>query len=497
MKKLIMTVFSFLWAISAIGAGGISSGGGGTIPGKALNPYNVVRVMMQSKRDLRLTLNYMSYLYDPGSAHNQPYKSKIFDGPITIMDLVESTNIEMRDSDSCYDANNKPVDGSIYANSPNAICISAFSTAPKLIKERARKEIIALIAHELGHLLGLDEEEARSLQQDILTHLDESNDNSGKQYLELNEELASRIYVAFDRIKSSVTELNFDQIRQALKEIRWYDFREVHSLLDYSVFNQKDWNYYLIEQERIFLLNAYVNGMSSQNDAVYWKEKYDSYFKNKKTVTMAELHNLKSSSPYDGPYGGYTFSKLESINDLKLELSNSEKYYSSLYSYLYDLKINKSLTVLPNPKKDQQPNPFQTFKGQFDVSREQCTENGKPVEKSGITAFEFFKDIDGKLKMKRHWVNAWAIDGVYDNAGDTLAGSIVSVEGTLSSAKRIANFGNLWGDHWQYKTLEIFRDQNGVHVKQSWDTQRRDSYEGTTTHYKKECLFEGTFLEEL
>ncbi|MDD4974825.1 MAG: hypothetical protein PHY93_10770 [Bacteriovorax sp.] len=84
-----------------------------------------------------------------------------------IYSLLASTSIEVRMDRPCYDHEGKQKDGSIYASSPNTICISPFLMSPKLNQFTYEAEIFGLIAHELSHLAGFDENEAIMLQNDV------------------------------------------------------------------------------------------------------------------------------------------------------------------------------------------------------------------------------------------------------------------------------------------------------------------------------------------
>ena len=149
-------------------AGGVSDGGGGTTNP---NPANADRIVWTASSSASLALiswlnaeqgNFRRLSSDDQAA--SPFK-KLFAPTRDIFDVIRETSIEVRMSRPCFDANGVAWDGSIYPTSQNAICISPFTMAPKLTEMNFDVETVALIAHELSHLLGTTEDEARAIQR--------------------------------------------------------------------------------------------------------------------------------------------------------------------------------------------------------------------------------------------------------------------------------------------------------------------------------------------
>ncbi len=152
-------------------AGGVSDGGGRTTNPNPANPERIVGTARQTTG-----LALVSWLnaeegnfnrLDSNARATSPFR-KLFVPGRNIFDVIHETSIELRMSAPCLDAQGTPWDGSIYPTAPNAICISPFTMAPKLTEMNYDIETVALIAHELSHLLGTTEEEARAIQQSAI-----------------------------------------------------------------------------------------------------------------------------------------------------------------------------------------------------------------------------------------------------------------------------------------------------------------------------------------
>jgi hypothetical protein len=79
--------------------------------------------------------------------------------------------IEVTTSGNCKDAYGQEVHGSIHASQSGRICLSGPLLASKLDHMLYREQIAALIVHEMAHLRGANEEEARILQKAFMSYL--------------------------------------------------------------------------------------------------------------------------------------------------------------------------------------------------------------------------------------------------------------------------------------------------------------------------------------
>ena len=183
MKKIplsLRSVLSILASVSVLSfaqpslAGGVSDGGGGTTNPHPADPYWVVEgVSMYGARVLIPYLNAELANYKRSSLQDQassPF-AKLFKSPDKFFEIVKTTPIELHFSTPCLDKNGAPWDGSIYPSTPGAICISPFTMAPKLNEYNVFSESAALMLHELSHLVGTTEDEARAIQQSALGSL--------------------------------------------------------------------------------------------------------------------------------------------------------------------------------------------------------------------------------------------------------------------------------------------------------------------------------------
>src|SRR4051812_45423696 len=67
--------------------GGISGGGGGTLPAQPSTTAEIAQIVRNSKRDVRLLSNYYDGAYYSGL--NAPgLKAKLYDGPRTLRDVI-------------------------------------------------------------------------------------------------------------------------------------------------------------------------------------------------------------------------------------------------------------------------------------------------------------------------------------------------------------------------------------------------------------------------
>ncbi|GIL17947.1 MAG: hypothetical protein FMNOHCHN_03599 [Ignavibacteriaceae bacterium] len=157
--------------------GGVSGGGGNVInpmpPERNLDPEVAEDIIENS------VAHVQTYLADLERTHRSPnsdtelkqlYK-KIFDGPQSIHRVVQQVEPKVEETRPCYDAQAKPVDGSIYSRKRNTICISAYTLSQKVHEAEIQDQSIALMLHEYGELVGLSEDEAVLLQKKALEDL--------------------------------------------------------------------------------------------------------------------------------------------------------------------------------------------------------------------------------------------------------------------------------------------------------------------------------------
>ncbi|MGZ3695176.1 MAG: hypothetical protein ACXWQO_13635, partial [Bdellovibrionota bacterium] len=153
--------------------GGVGSGGGGTTIPNPTNPEFISGTASEyGAKLLTVWLQHQEEVFNR-YGENEQAKSPFFkvfrpSNRKNIYQLVESTEVEFRMSGPCLDSEGQPWDGSIYGSKPGSICISPFSMAPKLSDMNYEAETLALLAHEISHLMGTSESEAREIQQVVI-----------------------------------------------------------------------------------------------------------------------------------------------------------------------------------------------------------------------------------------------------------------------------------------------------------------------------------------
>jgi len=150
--------------------GGISGGGGGTTTPPGVEVGQIAEAARNSKTLLQAWLNQKHLLFQFSNRRHpenpkDPVDVMLFEQNPNVFDLISRLNIEVRNNRACHTSDGEEVDGSIFAEVPGAICISAFRLASKLNSMNYEPETLGLILHEVMHLLGSRESEAISIQK--------------------------------------------------------------------------------------------------------------------------------------------------------------------------------------------------------------------------------------------------------------------------------------------------------------------------------------------
>ncbi|MGE0631657.1 MAG: hypothetical protein AB7O96_04575 [Pseudobdellovibrionaceae bacterium] len=166
MKTFTNKMICFLSLLAGMTAnareGGISAGGGGLQESDRLSVQEVSSLIRDSRWSLLMYFNYASFMAD---SQTRPHQTKIYSGPVNIIQMLSTVEIEIKQSTPCIDGLGNKLTAE--ATLPNHVCISASELSAQLIPETAQKEVIALLAHELSHLLGMNEAEAKALQKEV------------------------------------------------------------------------------------------------------------------------------------------------------------------------------------------------------------------------------------------------------------------------------------------------------------------------------------------
>jgi len=164
-------------ATAGFAAGGVSGGGGGgTIIANPVSAQDVRAAIKESKLNLYLALNQLSHDVEQRHAANEtvdPVLEKLFSNSENLYFLLRKSNIHVQLSRPCKDLQGNEYDGSapFSKSDPLSICLSEKNLQSKLSRDNYRPQIVALLGHELSHLLGFSEPEATALQSILIDHL--------------------------------------------------------------------------------------------------------------------------------------------------------------------------------------------------------------------------------------------------------------------------------------------------------------------------------------
>ncbi|MFN3697716.1 MAG: hypothetical protein ACK4VO_09775 [Pseudobdellovibrio sp.] len=145
--------------------GGADTGGGNTI-GSAKVTAEEVKKYIEKSKDLSVYIFRRKefLLLSPqhrGSSFELLGK-KLFKGQKSIYQALIEAVIRPVESGPCYDSQGKEVDASA-KDAPN-LCFSLERLSARLNADSVQSEVLAIVAHELSHMVGTTESEAKFLQ---------------------------------------------------------------------------------------------------------------------------------------------------------------------------------------------------------------------------------------------------------------------------------------------------------------------------------------------
>lgn len=173
-----LAVLSVVYSLSALGAGGISGGGGNLIsptPPKQYQDPREIRHIIKGSKNLLIKFIEAKYsLYESGSMDYDSAKlySVLFNNDdYNFHDKCEDLAMDIPLDHPCYDGEGNEFDGSTFGQKENSICISAFSIAKKADRSEVPLQATALIFHEFSEKAGLTDDDAITLQKQVLQEL--------------------------------------------------------------------------------------------------------------------------------------------------------------------------------------------------------------------------------------------------------------------------------------------------------------------------------------
>ena len=439
LKKMIL--ISLLTVTSLANAsGGVSGGGGGTLPSNPVSTGFIEDVIKEAKRDLRLFVKYKLRMYN--DQNPQPDEKKLYGGKITMWNVLENTKIELREKTPCYDANKKEVDGSIHSSKKEHICISSFRIAPKLIKQNARIETLALIIHELAHLLGADEKEATEAQRMAVHFFSETTEKTSFEMLSVKEQAAFNLSKDLRNMADWVEHRDISEIVAQLKllNLSAYDYSKTTSIMSvFSTHDRKE-NHYLWLQTVRLSTALWVQELKKNPKDTYAKDLVNRIFQGQKQITYKEFRERQYADSNPESWDNEIITRIDTTTELKDLLVSLSEYFAMEHEVMFALFRNLSLPA-PNVPKVAKINPWGNFIGEYAVVNHNCKFDGmKEAGEQSINAFKVYSDkATGKLEL-RIFVNNGYFDlgGLYDGAYDSLGGSQVSIDGNKKEAIRIA-----------------------------------------------------------
>lgn len=159
-------------------AGGISGGGGNVInptpPSSYQDPREIRHIIHGSKFLLCKFIAAKYALYKSGSMSDediQMYSVLFADHGFNLHEVMEEISLDIPLDRPCYDQDGNIFDGSTFNQKENSVCISAYSIAKKVDKLEVPMQSAALVMHEFSEVVGLTDDEAIVLQNEVLKEL--------------------------------------------------------------------------------------------------------------------------------------------------------------------------------------------------------------------------------------------------------------------------------------------------------------------------------------
>lgn len=467
--------------------GGISGGGGGTLPAQPIATWQVRQVIQDAKQSLIPLLNFKSMEFARSEVRSS-VEQKLFGGTTTILDVLHETNIDVNYSSACKDGSGKEVDGSIFGSTQGSICISAERVAAKLTEERALPEIVALIAHELSHKLGADEKEATEFQKDVALSLSSPHLRANaEETIQASADASRDLQITAAALRRTIEGIEPEKFDNALTNFRSADSEFFKASLKYpfSILGLRDYDYYSVQRARITVVSHFLDMATSD----YSAEELRLAFRGKTEVTFAEYgNNTKEIDPEKNHYSNEIIKLPASMDEAKQILKSSYEFYSDISQIAGSLRFGTKPPAVRLPDNQQQP--FANFVGTYMVTSTACT-GGK---QAAFVKYEFYKDENGATRLRRFTSTGTYDGGELRNGGSTVrAASAMSVSGGADWATRKVELGNRWGSRqlisFSEQTLTFKKVGSQFEITESY-YERADNY--TTDRFdevNKSCTY--------
>ena len=348
MKKIIAAltiILSTTLSSNVFAYGGTTAGGGDTTPEKKASEIQIQNAIKTSKLFISA---YVNALYN-FEVHNKKgvycndiceLKRKLLYARPNIFDALNTTRIEVRNNDYCYDNLGNRKDGSVYSQKQNAICISTYSLKNKLTNTNVEIQTAALVFHELTHLAGTSESEAVALQKDMIQELTSSvAANVRSRTLQAKNDLA-RLVEKLSMEKNYLLQSTNGTCQQisstldALDRIE-YNFHVTHN---FNVLNPGFGKYFYSAHVKAYLVKTHLcanDGVISQEDRELEAMRIDYLFEGQNQISTA-TKKMNYSKLADK---NIKARKISNKNDLNNELEDVSRLLSDVVKSLTNVMM--------------------------------------------------------------------------------------------------------------------------------------------------------------
>lgn len=452
--------------------GGMSGGGGGTLPANPIGVYRAKEMIADAKKQLRLYFRF---------ERQYNFVSQIPDSQFSLeseglQNQLEKTDIEILEDKPCKDLSGTDVDASVVASRPNTICISAFRIAPKLIEENANKEILALLVHELSHFLGANEKEALDLQKYVAIRLEDIPKDFSADLWNKMWDATIRIEGLVSKARSILEALRQGDLKQVRAELtfvqnvlRAYDEHFESLPFAYTDYTIGDYQYLLMIKLRI--VDYYISSIDESNPLRdESKQLLDECFAGNTTLTFGEISKNCHLGDKDNIYVDETIQRPARTEDLE-DVTNELIYFlHDLSGHVRALTFDQPLPFFHLPSNKNSTNPWGHFVGTYSAELTKCSST-LPDDRNYFSEFRTIEIYNEKIHypvtedviyLKLASQNMTSSDPVYNGSSNNGTGKVF---GDHASAVFEVENGNRWYDRqahgWSKTTTHIYKNSTG------------------------------------
>lgn len=405
--------------------GGMDGGGGGTLPSHPASVYEIQDIAQESKEDLLYLLN--SYEWREKYDQKKPLYQKLFGDSRKAQEILKDLRLEVRLDKPCYTSQGVEVDGSIYALKPNTICLSAFRISQKLDKAVAKREVLALLMHEVSHFLGATEVEAVEFQEDISWWILNAKPNA-----ELDGEAIRMGLNHFESLLSSGIEfLNKadllaaeQKLSQALVGLT--QFEGLAHSSPYKLFSFQEDQYQDLLRLKIIWATKFLKTLMPGQDQQYDTDEYNKIFNGREYFLAGEEMAWDKNYIYKSE----KIQKLHNLIELQQLLNQIATEYDIRSAYTYQVTFGMRWMNLNGHSTVPTVNPWLKYVATYVVESVSCdipsrSDNEiKFIVENSATGL-YFREIFQSAQMSdRIEFGAYNVNAYLNNYGETKDGSV-------------------------------------------------------------------------